>query len=250
MPVYRNNSGTAEKVDVRYNDNGTVRNCKVYENQSGTAVLVYSPTVLDDVTYVLEEWDPANFGQWGDVTGPDLVTTQAFSKDYSMRGTAGDGNQRIHDNERDHNNLPRYMVRGDNMRVMIYHPSSYTNMNSGTRYRWAYGGPYEESAYYVMADLYNDAFHIVDSNGHTTLGSTYGYNYPGGEWWAMEIEWRNPTHTARLVNYSDPDNPVTEASLQVDDTTHDDSSPLGHSWFVWNDDTSGHMYTDYAVFYE
>lgn len=254
MPVYRNNGGTPEELDVRFNDSGVTDNCKVYENQNGTPVLLYSPTVLDDVVEVLEEWDPANFNQWGSMNNsPDLSTNYAFSKDYSLRGLAGGDNQNIRDNERDHNNLPRYMQRGDNMRVMIYHPDSYTTMDDFTAFRWSYAGPFEEAAYYVQADLYNDAFHLVDSTegeSHTTLASEYGYNYPGGEWWAMEVEWRNPTHTCRLVDYSDPDNPVVQASLQVDNTKHDDSYPLGHGWYVWNRGTTDHMYSDYAVFYE
>lgn len=253
MPAYRNNNGSPEEMDVHLNQGGAGR-CKVYENQGGTPVLLYSPTVLDDVVYVLEEWDPGTFDQWGDVAhNPQISSDYAFSKTYSLMGPAGGANSNVKDNERDHNNLPRYMQRGDNMRVMIYHPDSYTQMNDFTAFRWAYGGPYEEAAYYVQADLFNDAFHIIDSTEgeeHTTLVSDYGYNYPGGEWWAMEIEWRNPTHTARLVDYSDPDNPVVQSEIQVDSTKHDDSYPLGHAWYVWNRGTTNAMYSDYAVFYE
>lgn len=249
MPAWINQNGTPVRHNPKARLAGAPTDCYVYVNVNGTPVLLHAPTVLTDASYILEEWDPPDFSQWGDTPStvlPTISSDRAFSKTHSLRGDATEGNQNISDNSRDHNLLPRYMKRGETMRVMFYHPSATANISQNCFIRWAYGGVFEEDAYYAQVDLQHDTLRLIDSATHTAIGGLASpVGYPGGEWWALEVTWGNPTHTLRVIDYSDVKNPVVRLTHQVDDTRYTDSLPLGHAWYVWNSTTS-HLYSDYA----
>lgn len=196
---------------------------------------------------VIDDFETGDFRNWGAVHGPSITTSHTYQGSYAMLGSAGDGNQRVQDNQRDHGNLPRYQQKGETVRAFAYYPTAEHTYSSIARIRWGFGGIFESStdpALYAQWNIQDSGLHLIHSDGHNVLATTYDFSYPGGEWWAVEVTWGDPTITVRLVDYSDPDNPAVQDSLSYDYSL--DDSVLGHQWYVWNG-TPDHLYADYAV---
>lgn len=204
------------------------------------------------ISSVMEDWETGTTANWA-TANVTVDTTLPYEGSYSMYGTAGGGNQRVIDDETD-GNLPKYQRIGDKCRSFFYHPIHSDNMTSTVRARWGYGGPWG-SNYVVQWSLSSKSLRLWKDGTGTSIAGPATVTYPGGEWWAIESEWgtdasdtTSPTHTVRVMDYSTPSSPVEVASLVVDDATIDDTS-VGHYWGVWNSDTQGDFYGDYAVFY-
>lgn len=218
-----------------------------------TEITVDGTTVWTAETIeVLEDWESGTTANWA-TSNVTVDTTRPYEGSYSMYGVAGGGNQRVIDDETD-GNLPNYQRIGDRCRMFFYHPIASGSMNGTTRARWGYGGPWG-SNYVVQWSLSSQSIRLWKDGTGTSIAGPVTIVYPGGEWWAIEAEWgtdasdtTNTTHTIRVMNYSDPNNPVEEASLTANDDTISDAS-VGHYWGVWNGDTQGNFFADHAHFY-
>lgn len=195
---------------------------------------------------VIEDFETGDKRHWGFDGGGTVTTARPYEGNYSYRGNAGGGIQRVRDNERDHGNLPYYQEVGDMVRLFAWYGSSPTSGGPDVFLRWGFGGIYEEDAWYAQWDIQNESLRLFDSNGHNSVGVDFGMGYPGGEWWALEVDWQDPTITLRLLDYSDPENPTVQSTVSVDDTRYNANTYAGHQWYVWNE-SSAHLYSDYAA---
>lgn len=198
---------------------------------------------------VIEDWETGDKRNWGYNGGGTVTSARAYEGTYSYRGDAGGGHQVVRDNEKDHNNLPYYQQPGDEVRLFGWYGSTPNSGGPNLKFRWGFGGIFEDStdgAWYAQWDINNSSLRLIDSDGHTSAASTFSFSYPGSVWWALEVDWQDPTITLRLVDYSDPANPTLQDSVSVDDTRYNGNTYRGHQWFVWNDE-SAHLYGDKAA---
>lgn len=197
----------------------------------------------------IEDWESGNKSNWGFDGGGTVTSTRSYEGTYSYRGDTNGGIQRVRDNQRDHGTLPYYQGVGDEVRTFAWYGAAEDSGLANTFIRWGFGGIYEDNtdgSYYAQWDISNSSLRLFDSDGHNSLGVTFNIGYPGNEWWALEVDWQDPTITLRLKDYSNPDAPTTEATLSVDDTRYNGNTYLGHQWYVWNE-TSNAMYVDHAA---
>lgn len=202
----------------------------------------------------LETWEDGTPDQAWENQDFTIVTTQAYEGTHAAESPPSSGNMRSYDYENSGNNLTQYQRIGDRVRSFYYHDTASANVDGNVRAQWAYGGDWGNN-YVIRWDIQNENLRLWKNGFGSIVGEAFSIPYPGGEWWAIESEWgtdasdtSSPTHTVRLLNYSDPANPVEEASIVVDDAGIDDTS-CGQYWSLWNSDSVGTMYGDYAVFY-
>lgn len=248
---YDDDTDTTVAVDAVGSADGTVNGATYVSG----GVTTPGQEIIVDTTVDIETWEGGTPDQAWENQDFTIVTTQVYEGSYAAESPPGSGNLRCYDYENSGNNLDRYQRIGDKVRSFFYHDTSSANVDGNTRAQWAYGGDWGNN-YVIRWDIQNENLRLWKNGFGSIVGSTFSIVYPGSEWWAIESEWgtdssdtSSPTHTVRLMNYSDPSNPVEEASIVADDAGIDDTS-CGHYWSLWNASSVGTMYGDYAHFYD
>lgn len=214
---------------------------------NASTYLAGGPTSSSSDTGVVEDFGSGDFTNWSTSENFQITQSPTYTGSYAASVAEGEGEESLSDSESD-GNLGRYQHIGDNVRAFFYHPQAMSNITDTCRVRWGYGGPWG-SNYVVNVDFANDNIRIWKNGYGTSFAGVTQVSYPGGEWWAIESEWGDPTHTARVVDYSDPQNPVVDAEISGDDTEIDDTS-VAHQWTGWNNTgTGGAITLDHLEFY-
>lgn len=197
----------------------------------------------------LEGFESGDFSNWASSGEVQITQSPTYTGSYAAYIPPGTGSEVLSDSDSD-GNLGKYQRRGDKVRTFFYHPTAMSNISSTCRVRWGYGGPWG-SNYVVNVDFANNNLRIWKNGYGSSIAGVTSVSYPGGEWWAIESEWSSssPHHTARVVDYSDPSNPVVDAELTADDTEIGDSS-VTNQWSPWNNSgTGGDLTIDHLEYY-
>lgn len=198
----------------------------------------------------IETFEGGSFDQAWENTDLTIAQTQVYEGSYAAYATSGGGNQRNFDYENAGNNLSHYPRIGDKVRTFFWHPEPSSNLTNTTRIRWAYGGSWG-SNYVIQCNLYNQNIRIWESGLTNVVAGPGSWTYPGATWFALESEWSSssPHHVARVVDYSNPDNPSTVVEISGDSTAIDDTSS-GAYWGAHESGGHGDFWVDYAHYYD
>lgn len=216
MPVYRNNAGAPEEYRPQANVAGMPTDVSVYENQVGTAVLLYAPTrIIEDWESGARDTDTWNWTDTDFSGSMDVTTSASFRSSY---GFVIDAFARTIAMPGYPNPLPVFPGMGDTFHYHFRIPNS-GYLGSGQQY-WFHilvqDCPHHTTTGAAVTDW--DGGYTIEAIMGSTLRITRrnmdgtgdrdsrdyltGISWQANQWYRVEVGWDGDTPYAKLEKHT------------------------------------------------